>query len=190
MNTGIQDGKGFSVVEVMVAILVLATGVIGAARMQMAAVRTTQQSAYQTVALQLASDIAETMRSSSATGENWADRFDDLDYRSSINVEPPPPSKLCYVESCSANEFADFQIYEWESRIKSAFPSGRVRICHDSRPWRDPGKALSWDCDGASGSDAPIVIKLGWQGKNPDGRLVKEADGEFPPGVVLAVIAA
>ncbi|RZI43224.1 type IV pilus modification protein PilV [Herbaspirillum sp. HC18] len=190
MKTGIRKANGFSLVETMVAILVLATGVIGAARMQMAAMRTTQQSAYQTVALQLASDVAEVMRSSSTVDSEWASRFDDLDYRSSGNGELPPPSKLCYFNSCSASEFADFQIYEWESRIKAAFPSGRIRICRDSKPWIDPGKSVTWDCDGASASNAPIVIKLGWQAKNPDGRLVKDANSEFPPAVVLAVIAA
>jgi prepilin-type N-terminal cleavage/methylation domain-containing protein len=60
------QAKGFSLVEVLIAVFVLALGVIGAAGLQLAAVRTSQQSGYQTIAVELANELADKMRSSDA----------------------------------------------------------------------------------------------------------------------------
>ena len=48
---------GFSLIEVLISVFVLAVGVIGAAGMQLTALRTTQQSVFQTKALHLATEM-------------------------------------------------------------------------------------------------------------------------------------
>lgn len=181
----IRNKNGFSLVEVMVSMFILAIGVIGASGMQLAALRTTHQSALQTRALQLAADMADVIRTN-VTGHN-SKPFPKIDYRASNESEPEAPAQLCYANPCDAEEFVDFEIYEWKQRIKSALPDGRVQICYDSRPWDNAEKALTWECHAGPGNDAPLVIKLGWQRKNPDGSLVKESDNGFPPSVALAV---
>src|SRR5690606_15894095 len=63
MKASTENGEnGFSLIEVLVAVFVLAVGVIGAAGMQLAALRTTQQSSFQTRALHLAAEMADYMR--------------------------------------------------------------------------------------------------------------------------------
>ena len=53
-----RNGRGgFALGEVLIAILVLGLGVIRAAALQLTAMRTTQQSAFQTAALQLAVEM-------------------------------------------------------------------------------------------------------------------------------------
>lgn len=180
---------GFSLMEVMVAILIVALGVMGATGLQLAAMRTTQQSALQTIALQLASEMAEKMRANDSQMKKFADNsFLSVDYASATSGEPTPPTKLCYGKDCTGAELAAFDIYEWELRLRSALPDGRVKICRDILPWDSGTRSFTWKCtaDGTKGA-APLVIKLGWQGKNPDGTLQRSTGMEFPPSVVVPV---
>lgn len=183
--------NGFSLVEVLVSILILAIGVIGAAGMQLAATRTTQQSALQTVALQLASEMSDKIRANGAAIRGRLENpFLSVDYNSATQGEPVAPAKLCFGIDCSDRDLAAFDVYEWERRVKSELPGGRVRICRDISPWDRGTRSLTWDCSpGDANGTAPLVIKLGWQGKNPDGSLVRSGGAEFPPSVAVTVIA-
>ncbi len=180
---------GFSLVEALVAIVVLAIGVIGAAGLQLAAFRTAQQSAYQTSALQIASEMADAIRTINQhlKQAGSASPFSQVSYQSTGDGDLPMPPKLCYAARCDAEELAQFELYEWKSRVHAALPGGRLLICHDASPWDSGKKSLSWDCTGTSESTAPLVIKVGWQAKNPDGALVKDGDGKFPPSVAITV---
>lgn len=183
---------GFSLIEVLISMIVLSIGVIGTVGMQVTALRTIQQSAFQTRASQIAADMADAIRASmlKAGGNGEAISFPQLDYKASNEVEPTPPASLCYVKVCDPQAYVDFEIYEWKKRIHSDLPGGRVMICYDAQPWEEATKHLKWSCNGAPGSDAPLVIKLGWQLKNPDGSLVKDAEDGYPPSVALAVAPA
>lgn len=56
-----QKSTGFCLVEVLVALLVLATGALGMAALQTSALRASQQAMLHTRALQLATDLVERM---------------------------------------------------------------------------------------------------------------------------------
>lgn len=180
------DADGFSLIEVLVSILVLSLGVIGAAAMQLTGLRTTQQSGYQSVALQLASELADKMRANDSQMKqiDGANPFLAIDYKSAEQGEPASPGS-CYGISCSGAELAEFDIYEWKKRIKAGLPAGRAVVCRDAAPWDSANGSLRWSCNGGPGSS--LVIKVGWQAKNPDGSLIEDANSEFPPSVALIV---
>lgn len=180
---------GFSMVEVLVSIVVLAIGVIGAAGMHLTALRTAQQAAFQTFALHLVSEMADAIRASEvAMARNGeANPFLGVSYDAAVNGAPTAPGRFCYANACDAGEFAEFEIYEWKRRVKAALPGGRLLICRDAAPWSSASKALTWDCSNSAASDVPFVIKLGWQAKNPDGSLIRNADNRYPPSVALTV---
>ncbi len=184
--------NGFSLIEVLVAISILTLGVIGTAGLQLAALRTARQSAFHAFALQLATEMADTMRADHGRARQTGgvtggvDPYVGMDYRSAEG-EPARPAKLCYASACDAQELAAFEIYEWKKRIRAALPGGRVKVCRDASPWDASKKTLSWNCEGAMDDSAPVVVKFGWQSKNPDGSLIRDANGSFPPAVALAV---
>lgn len=181
--------NGFSLIEVLVSIVILALGVIGTAGMQVAMLRSAQQSAFHAFAMQIASEMADTMLADHGHARQAAgvDPYLGIDYRSATDHEPEGPGKSCYGNACNALELAEFEIYDWKKRIKAALPSGRVMVCRDSNPWNAGQKALSWSCDDEANSAAPVVIKLGWRTKNPDGSLRQDATGAVPPIVALTV---
>jgi type IV pilus assembly protein PilV len=185
-----KGSNGFTLVEVLISVFVLALGVIGAAGMQLTALRTTQQSAFQTSALQLAAEMADKMRANDhqmKLADN-SNPYLKVDYQSAAGSASADAGPSCYGagSSCIAGQLAQFDIDEWLKRIDTTLPAGRVLICRDATPWDSGINAFGWDCD-ASASNAPLVIKIGWQEKRPDGTLVRNADKSFPPGVALTV---
>lgn len=181
--------SGFSMVEVLVSLVVLAVGVIGAAGIQLSALRTTQQSGLHSSALQLAAEMADRIRANdSQMRRTDADNpFLALDYSVASDGEPAAPERTCFATPCGGGELADFDLYEWKRRLQIALPSARAVICRDRTPWNESGKALEWKCDGGAVHDATLVIKVGWQGKNPNGTLVQDEGGTFPPAIALVV---
>jgi type IV pilus assembly protein PilV len=184
-----SNENGFTLIEVLISVLVLAVGVIGAARLQMGALQTSQQSAYQTAALQLAAELADKMRVHGNMSGPAGNPYLALDY-TSADTALGKPVRTCYASSCDAEEAAIFDIHELKSRIKSVLPGGRIKICRDNRPWDSSAGALTWACTAPpEGGEAAIVIKIGWLGKGarPDGSKQKGAASDFPPGVAMAV---
>lgn len=179
--------KGFSLIEVLVSVLVLAVGVIGTAGMQLAAMRTGTQSSFQTAAVQLASELADKMRANSASmkAADTGNPYIGIDFQG--GPEPgAAPSKSCYTDTCNSQELAQFDIHAWQSKLAAALPNARALVCRDAQPWSSSAQAFTWDCDSAGGNTS-LVIKIGWQGKNADGTLIRDGAKQFPPGVAFVV---
>jgi type IV pilus assembly protein PilV len=189
--TGLKQ-SGFTLIEVLISVFVLAIGVIGAAGMQSIALRTSQQSAFQSTAIALASEIADKMRTNDRQLklDDRTNPFLDIDFQAAKDAIAAPRVS-CYAASCSAEELAIFDIYEWKARVKTALPGARVRVCRDARPWDSAAGALTWACTAtaANSHGASLVVKIGWQGKgrNPDGSVTKDANKFFPPSMAITV---
>ena len=176
---------GFSLVEVLVAVLVLALGVLGAARLQLTALRTGQQSGLHSAAVQLAAEMADRIRANDASmrAADADNPFLGADY-DAANGTPLAPA-LCYASGCDSEALARFDLYEWQRRLQAALPGARAAICRDGEPWNAAARAFQWECDDEP--DAPLVIKVGWHARDPDGSRVLDANGEAPPAVALVV---
>ncbi len=179
--------SGFTLIEVLVSVFVLALGVIGVAGMQLTAMRNSQVSSYQTVAVQLAAELADKMRSNAVEMKKADDSNAFIfTYNSAADGDPTAGTK-CFATACTAEQMADFDVYEWKQRLITLLPGGRVAICRDTTPV-DSG-ALRWACTSSltGQGDAPLVIKVGWlgRGKNPDGS--ENTSGAYPPSVAIAV---
>ena len=184
--------NGFTLAEVLVSLFVLAIGIIGTAGMQLTALRTSQQTAFQTTAIQLASEIADKMRTSIGTFHQGdeVNPFLNLDYSSSTD-SLPANGKSCHASSCSAKELADFEIHEWKSRVKATLPGGRIVICRDAHPWDSGAGTFRWECTASSEHDntSALAIKIGWHGKgrNPDGSITDDSRSPAPPNMAITV---
>lgn len=194
MSGGSQQScrhAGFTLIEVMVSIVVLAIGVVGVAGMQLNAYRMNQQSAFATSAVQLAQDIAERIRANSRVAT-----LTDADnpYLFDTGRKIVEPAKTCFAnQDCSAADIARRDVYEWANLVAApggnrpgGLPGGRGVVCRDASPW-ETGRGYRWACNG--GPAAPIVVKLGWLEKHADGSLVQASGKERDdrPWVVIPV---
>lgn len=169
--------RGYTLLEILIAVLVLALGIIGGAGLQLGALRARHQSVLLSQATQLAASLAERMRANPAQSDTYL----TLNYDALAEPAPAAPSALCHGGACDAAQLALADLYDAKVLAQQTLPGGRVLICRDAGLWS--GGKLRWDCSGGAG--APLVVKVGWRGKRPDGNPDVDIDGVHPPSVAM-----
>jgi type IV pilus assembly protein PilV len=187
---------GFSLIEVLVAILVFSFGVLGVVSLQAAALRYHQEAMHQTTGLQLARELAEMVRDNRAVGARTVDN----PYVGSFVADAagglaPDLASYCLAagSGCAeAESLASAHMTQWLEHVAHALPAARVVTCFDSAPY-DANGLPRWACPNDPPQGAPLVIKMGWRrqalGRAPSGARVLEhatASGGSPV-VVLAL---
>ena len=147
---------GFTLMEVLVAFLILSVGLLGLAGLQMKGLAYAHQSYQRSLATLLAQDMADRMR---------ANRPAVLlgDYH--LTSPPSDPSFTCSgVNSCTPAKLAALDLYQWyHQEIAADLPNGKGVVCVDSDP------SDSTPCDG-SGNIYSIIVS--WSEKAPTGTTV------------------
>ena len=111
--------KGFTLIEVMVAVFVLAVGVLGMAGMQAVSVRESQNSIFRSQADILAGDMADRLRA------NRADAADELSTNYETDGTNDGGDCLGTTANCDEVELAAYDIFQWQTQIaNSNLPSG------------------------------------------------------------------
>lgn len=176
----LSTGAGFTLVEVLVALFVVALGVAGAAAVQTVAVRMADEAARLSDGLRLATSLAQRMHANPAAMAlpDAANPYLQFDIDAGAAM-PAPPS--CYAGTdCDPLQMASFDLGETAALLASRFPAAHMRICRDDQQ-PDADGLLAWACSGDP--DAPVAIKLGWRGKpgEPDAPAVFLALGAGAP---------
>ncbi|HEX8603780.1 MAG TPA: type IV pilus modification protein PilV [Pseudoduganella sp.] len=171
---------GFTLLEVLIAMLVLALGLVGGIAMGLHAMRTRHESALLSAAVQIAAGMADRMRANAA---QVPASYLGVDFDAHADPVPVPPVNLCRSEACDPARLARLDVYDLQRQVRAALPGGRARVCRDAQPYAN-GR-LRWECTG--GALDPVVIKIGWRGRRPDGTPERDGQGGHGPGVALAV---
>jgi type IV pilus assembly protein PilV len=172
---------------VLVAVLVLAVGVLGGAAMQLTALRARHDSSLLSHAVQLAASMAERMRANSGQMAlpDGANPYLGIDFDSGDGALPSAPATLCFgVGQCDGAQLARLDLYQVQEQVAALLPGGRLTICRDSNVWDTGSGSLRWDCD--SNPAAPVVIRIGWRRKDTDGGRGAPG-GSRQPAVALAL---
>ncbi|WP_043422023.1 type IV pilus modification protein PilV [Cupriavidus basilensis] len=188
-----RETAGFTMLEALVAIVVLAIGVLGVANLLIKSFRFSQQASYDTLALQLASDMADRMRANNAQmlASNSGYFFD-----TSTGAPAVPTGANFFTTPCAsgstvcAANMVTFDLAEWTRRVQTALPGGRAVICRDSSIYSNAA-GYTWACNATAGgtgqaSDSPIVIKMGWVSRFTDKPGVDVATGTAMPDTQAA----
>jgi type IV pilus assembly protein PilV len=150
---------GFTLVEVLVALLVVALGIAGAAGLQTLAVRAARDAAHLSDGTRLARSLAERMRANPRALAQPDNPYLHLDYDAGSGAPTAPA--LCYADAdCDADALARFDVFDVLDAVAAGFPGGRIRVCRDTGE-PDATGVLPWTCDAEDG--APVVVKLGWR---------------------------
>jgi type IV pilus assembly protein PilV len=110
---------GFSLLEILVAMLVIAIGVLGIAGLQASALRYSKASEARFLAVQLSNDLVERMRSNVAGMKNG--EFSSLYAFQTVACNPSPPSPSTTVP-------ASVQGIAWRNALACALPEGKGRL--------------------------------------------------------------
>ncbi|MES2300058.1 MAG: type IV pilus modification protein PilV [Pseudomonadota bacterium] len=181
--------RGYSLVEVLVALLVLGVGVLGACALQAAALRARADARLMDTGMQLAASLAEHMRANPAQMRQAEpiNPYLGLDFTAGSGAPPAPVPSCDGAQACDGAQLAAYHSAQVRLAVHEGFPGGRVRVCRDAQPWEGAPQGYRWDCTG--GADAPVVIKLGWQGRDGGRNDLDDPVSRSAPRVALAVAA-
>ncbi|QDK96501.1 type IV pilus modification protein PilV [Acinetobacter tandoii] len=103
MKTMISSQKGVGLIEILVALLVLAIGILGFVALQYRAVEATSESINRVQAMNIARDMAERIRAN-------RDGFATYKTETSTAANQTNFATNCTANTCSADDLADFDV--------------------------------------------------------------------------------
>jgi type IV pilus assembly protein PilV len=152
-TAGTIPQRGFTLLEILVAVVVLSIGLLGLASLQAVGLRTNQSAYLRSQATLLAEDMVDRMRANNLAVR--ANAYDLPTATASANCRS--------AVGCSPNDMAQNDYAEWTTTLARVFPNGEGVVCIDSTP-NDGAGAGNPDCDGnAVMANNPVyAIKVWW----------------------------
>lgn len=144
---------GFTMLEVLISIVVIAFGLLGVAGLQAFALKNSQSASYRSIATVLATDLIERMRANpvGASGTSYANGA-SMGTATQVNA-------CLQTSGCpTPQDLAANDLFEWQDLIRKSLPSGVGYVCRDSVPNDGDPPPGDTKCDGAGA----LVIKIWW----------------------------
>jgi len=114
-----NNSKGFTLIEVLVAMVLLAVGLLGLAGLQVTSLSNNQSAYNRSQATELAYDLADRMRANVAGRATYA----------SIAPTDAAAKPTCLnVASCNTATMAENDLYEWNLAVTNSLPAGSGTI--------------------------------------------------------------
>ncbi len=132
---------GFSLLEVLVALIVMSIGLIGLAGLQVTSMRQNHSAYMRSQAVQLTYSMADRVRANAvgaAAGEYH-------------NVNATAHAACTGTDGCSESDMAEDDMFRWSENV-SDLPGGLAQVCRDSTP-------TSIACDN---SGSVYVVRVRW----------------------------
>lgn len=114
---------GFSLFEVLVALVILAIGMLGIARMLMIAHKSNSSSYIKQQSIQSAYDIVDRIRANRQAAINGNYSVNNL-VSSGTPTAPSAPSTNCDSAVCSSTQMASYDTWHWLATNVSKLPNG------------------------------------------------------------------
>jgi len=174
--------RGMSMIESLVAIVVLSFGMLGVVGLQAAALQSNKEARYQSSAVRLARELGELMRGNKNVA--IATTAAANPYLVTFSGTLPTTTTNCFTAACASElDVASFQVREWLSRVAAELPGARVAVCIDDAPFDGSGLP-KWACTDTGGT---AVVKIGWTQLTTDrGATGSSGESSATPGLSMA----
>ncbi|MDN5865046.1 MAG: type IV pilus modification protein PilV [Gammaproteobacteria bacterium] len=124
---------GFSLLEALIALLVIAVGVLGIAGLQAASIYRTHVGEVKSLAAVEAQSIAAAMLAN--PGAFPPTVIPPAKYETASAAALSPPAADCGTGICTPAEMAQYDLYVWGNRLQQDLPQGDGAIeCHTTAP--------------------------------------------------------
>ncbi len=168
--------QGFSLIEVLVAMMILSIGVIGALKLQLSSMQATREASLADTATHLAFELADRVHGNhDRLSQARANPFLSINFQA--NEDTLDTSHACFSDNCTPGQSANADVAEWLNKISTQLPNARATVCLDDTPWNQPSRGFTWDCT-TTGVRPSMMIKIGWQ---------TSADNLAGPGPRIAI---
>ncbi|MFV5593245.1 type IV pilus modification protein PilV [Acinetobacter junii] len=143
----ISKQKGVGLIEVLVALVILAVGVLGFVALQYRAVEATSEAINRVQAMNVARDLAERIRANRDELETYKTQI-----QTASNQEPFEAN--CITTKCSASALADFDVSQVVIKASSLGMSMNMRTCSENNDGRNCIYVAWGDTSATDGSGA------------------------------------
>lgn len=136
-----SGARGFTLVEALVALLVLSAGLLGAWSLQLSSLRAHNDALQQAAAAELLQDMAERIRANASAGSRYA------------SGNAAAPADGCTAAApCTAGELAAFDVAWFAARAAALFPDRDTATTVEFVPATGPAESDD------------IAVSLRWRG--------------------------
>jgi type IV pilus assembly protein PilV len=118
--------RGFTLIEVMVSLVVLSIGLLGIGKLVLFSARANDSAYLRGQATAMAYEILDNMRSNRVTAMQAG-------YDTALATTPPNPGS-CIESVCAAGTLANYDVYQWKTRLAAALPSGQGSVVTAGSP--------------------------------------------------------
>lgn len=137
---------GFTLIEVLVALLVMSLGLLGIASTLIAAMHSSTSTYLQQQAVQASYDILERMRSNLVLANATGSGNPYVVGATAPSATAPSPN-CATVTTCTSANMAAYDVWEWQTQVKNSLPGGVGSISAAA---------------GATSGTTQITIQLTW----------------------------
>lgn len=111
--------SGFTMVEVLVALVVLAIGLLGIAALYLNSLQAGRTAVYRTEAINLAADLADRIRMNRTAQAAYGTSFTDVEV---------PVGTCATTGGCSDADLASTDLFNWKAEIAEQLPNGEGQV--------------------------------------------------------------
>jgi type IV pilus assembly protein PilV len=147
----VRSARGVSLVETLVALVVLSVGLLGVAALLLQSVRGSRTALLRTHAVNLVSDMADRIRANAGAGDAYATAQYGADGPAVQGCAPSVDDDEG--GPCSAIELAQDDIARWREQVRAALPGGADGPAADVQFVAAPG----------AGTPERYVISVAWR---------------------------
>lgn len=135
-----QAQRGATMLEALVALMVLALGVLGLARLQVATLMEARTANARSVAIHAASDLLDRMQ------VNRAARLTAVAFGDYVSpwAMPAVPASNCLEAPCSSTQMAAYDIWQWKQSLAQQLPGGDATVFRSDTDPTQLGVLLAW----------------------------------------------
>ena len=106
--------RGVSLVEALVALVVMSIGMLGIAGLYIESVKANRSAFLRTQAVALAYDMADRIRANRLAGNSYA---------LALGANPPPQHNCVAGVNCSEDDLAEDDVWRWVNTVRAVMPS-------------------------------------------------------------------
>lgn len=157
--------RGFTLLEVLIAIVIVSIGLLGVAAMQASTLKNAGSSKYRSAAITMTSDMADRLRANleGVMGGNYAVGTGYNRPRTSLaDAAYSTPDPACRSSGCLPGAMVLDDLAAWQTRLAAVLPRGTGVVCIDSgsgAPASFDGATIVPQCDGLG---TMFAIKVFW----------------------------
>jgi type IV pilus assembly protein PilV len=141
MKTPSSSQRGVSMIEALVAMLVLALGVMGLAGIQTRTLVEGRTSNSRTVAVQMADDLLDRIQSNSDLRNDVVPAVNPYTV---VWGAPAAAGTNCETGGCNANQLAAYDLRQWKTTIATLLPAGDARVFQSPTDPKQLGVLIGW----------------------------------------------